>query len=201
MTKQDYRSPKNFIDAISERFGVPTFDLAATRGEQIHTALAYYTPEQDSLKQSWASLSEPTFADDAFGGNKHFAWHRVVYLNPPFKRAEPWAEKLAAECRFLRRWTLMLTPASIGTEWFAKHLDGKVLTLGLRPRLTFEGTPDPYPKDLMLLCAGFGVSGFGTWNWSDYTECSCGHSDIEDPGPGHAPACPWTDPNFTDGGL
>ena len=43
------------------------------------------------------------------------------------------------------------------------------MVLGLSPRLTFEGTDDPYPKDLMLSVFGYGLSGFGTWRW-DATE-------------------------------
>ncbi len=39
------------------------------------------------------------------------------------------------------------------------------MVLGLSPRLTFEGTKDPYPKDLMLSVFGYGMNGFDTWRW------------------------------------
>jgi hypothetical protein len=60
----------------------------------------------------------------------------------------------------------MLTPASIGTEWFRRHVLGRAFVLGLSPRLTFVGTTAPYPKDLMLTVWGgpYGP-GFGCWNW------------------------------------
>lgn len=150
-TKQDYRTPDEFMDAVSGRFGYPCFDLAATDGEQVHTADGWFNPSQDSLAQNWSR--------EVMGETQ------VVWLNPPFANIAPWAEKLTRECRHLRRWTLMLVPASIGTQWFAEHVNGKALVLGLSPRLTFQGCDAPFNKDLMLVCVGFGVSGFDTWRW------------------------------------
>jgi hypothetical protein len=39
------------------------------------------------------------------------------------------------------------------------------MVLPLNPRLTFVGEKDPYPKDLMLSCFGFGVTGCKQWRW------------------------------------
>lgn len=186
MTKQDYRTPKEFIDAVAVRFGRPTFDLCATDGEQIDGVDYWFSPEMDSLKQSWADLRTPSEDDPT---------PRVVWLNPPFKNIEPWAKKLVSECRLLKRWTLMLVPASIGTAWFAEHIQGKALVLGLSPRLTFGGCDAPYPKDLMLVCVGYGVVGFDTWRWDRAVCCPCG-DDCDDPGPAHVPECEWADPEF-----
>lgn len=56
-------------------------------------------------------------------------------------------------------------PASIGSNWFAEHVHRRALVLGLNgPRLKFEGSPDPYPKDLMLVCYGESP-GFDVWRW------------------------------------
>jgi phage N-6-adenine-methyltransferase len=188
-SKQDYRTPPEFIDAVAKRFGRPTFDLAATSGEQIPGVDHYFTPEQDSLAQSWAHLQTPGQDDPSA---------RVAFLNPPFANIAPWAQKLTDECRWLKRWTLMLVPASVGSDWYRKHIHGKAMVLGLSPRLTFVAAPDPYPKDLALICAGFGVSGFQTWRWNEAIICSCEDGDIENPGPGHAEGCPWSDPDYTD---
>lgn len=185
MSKQDWRTPPAFIDAIAARFGRPTFDLAAATGEQITGVDHYFAPEQDSLRQSWASLPTP-------GQDSPFA--RVAYLNPPFANIAPWARKLTDECRWLKRWTTMLVPASIGSVWYAEHIHGRALVLGLSPRITFLGAPDPYPKDLMLVVVGFGVSGVQPWRWDKPITCACGDTDVEDPGPGHADGCPWADP-------
>ncbi len=183
--KQDYQTPPQFTEAIAKRFGRATFDLAATEGQQIVGASEYFTPEVDSLKQSWANL-----------GTKPGPKPRVVFLNPPFSKIAPWAGKLTSECRWLQRWTLMLVPASVGSEWYRKHVHGKALVLGLSPRLTFVGERTPYPKDLMLVCVGFGAVGFDTWRWDRAITCPCGDPDAEDPGPGHVADCPWSDPGY-----
>lgn len=190
-TKQDYRTPPAFIEAVALRFGRPTFDLCATPGEQIEGVEHYFSPEQDSLAQSWGYLQTP---------NEDDRTPRVVWLNPPFANIEPWAKKLTSECCLLKRWTLMLVPASIGTEWFAKHVQGKALVLGLSPRITFQGCDAPYPKDLMLVCVGFGVVGFDTWKWNRTVSCPCG-DDCQDPGPAHTAECPWSDPEYDAGGF
>lgn len=174
--RQDYQTPHEFINAASRRFGVPTFDLSATTGQQIRTAIHWYTPEQDSLRQSWANLPEGT---------------RVAWLNPPFANIRPWASKLTSECRWLQRWTLMLAPASVGSEWYRRHVHGKALVLSLSPRLRFVGERAPYPKDLILVCAGYGAVGFDTWRWGRAIECPCQDPDAEDPGPAHVPGCSW----------
>jgi len=62
---------------------------------------------------------------------------------------------------------LMLTPASIGSEWFQRYVHRKAMVLGLSPRLHFVGAADPYPKDCMLSCFGFGVTGFDIWRWDE----------------------------------
>lgn len=56
----------------------------------------------------------------------------------------------------------MLDP---GANWFAEHVEGKVVTLALSPRIKFVGEKVGYPKDLALMCAGWGMFGFATWRW------------------------------------
>jgi DNA (cytosine-5)-methyltransferase 1 len=151
-SKQDYGTPPEFMRAIEHRFGKVTFDLAASP----HNAKAerYFALENgfDSLKQNW---KEPEL-----GG--------VRWLNPPFSDIEPWAAK-CAECRWLPVWTLLLTPASIGSLWYARHVLRRGHVDGIS-RITFVGETTPYPKDLMLSCFGFGVSGNGFWQWNKKEE-------------------------------
>lgn len=153
--RQDYRTPRVFLDAVENRFGGIGFDLAATKGHEVSAPLGEfgpmgYSPEEDSLTKPW---------------NVSILAGQCVWLNPPFAHIDPWAEKLARECAHLRRWTLMLVPASVGSNWYREHLWNRTVVLGLSPRLTFVGEDAPYPKDLMLVCAGFGMHGFGTWRW------------------------------------
>ena len=157
-SKQDYGTPWPFIRACEARWGRFDVDLAAHQGNA--KAPVYLSPEEDSLSVSWAHRFQhaPTLA----------------WLNPEFGNIPAFAEKCVCETPSsalhvrapsnLR--IVMLTPASIGTEWFANHVHGKALVLGVRPRLTFEGTKDPYPKDLMLSLFGFGEVGFDVWRWS-----------------------------------
>lgn len=146
-SKQDYGTPTEFLEAVQDRFGKLHFDLAATAANAV--TRSFFDPDRDSLKSDW-SLCAGT-----------------LWLNPPFADIAPWARKCAATARegdFGPR-ILMLTPASVGSNWFAEHVHRKAMVLALSPRLTFVGTTDPYPKDLMLSCFGFGVQGFDVWRW------------------------------------
>lgn len=124
-SKQDYGTPWPLVRAIERRFGPLTIDLAATR----HNAKApkWITPEEDSLKQDWAER-----VGEGLG-----------WLNPPFAAIAPWAAKCAG-CIGIS--IIMLTPASVGSEWFADHCEGVAAVIGLRPRICFEGCHALYPS-------------------------------------------------------
>lgn len=147
-SKQDYGTPIEFMRAVGLRFGWPAFDLACTR-ENAKAPVGYYHPEDDAFEHDWSILAG------------------VLWLNPPFANIGPWARKCAVEGSTRRGLLLLLTPASIGTDWYANHVHRHAMVLGLSPRLTFEGTTDPYPKDLMLSVYGYGMSGFDTWRWTE----------------------------------
>jgi phage N-6-adenine-methyltransferase len=146
-SKQDYGTPLAFIKAVEARFGPIVCDLAASAGNA--KAVEYYDEDADSLEQPW-SITFPT---------------GLLWLNPPFADISPWAEKCALESSKRHGLIAMLTPASIGAVWFAEHVRGKAMVLGLSPRLTFDGASDPYPKDLSLLVFSCGLHGFDTWRW------------------------------------
>jgi len=154
-SNQGWRTPAEFLVAIERKFGLIDFDLAATAGHQVTQGAAFFSPEEDSLSREWGS-EDP-------GAWKLPSIPRVRYLNPPFAHIAPWAAKLSA-CQHLPAWTLMLVPASIGSMWWQQHILGKMMIFGI-PRITFRGATAPYPKDLALLCAGFGVHGNGYWDW------------------------------------
>lgn len=168
-SKQDYATPMELIRAVEKRFGVLVHDLAAhARNARVKS---YFSIEEgvDSLKQEWATL----FPE----GN--------LWLNPPFADIAPWAAKCLLESRKREGLIIMLTPASIGSEWFAESCEKKALIVPLRPRISFDGK-NPYPKDCMLSVFGldpnsetvrmskrFGtkhseaeyLSGFESWRW------------------------------------
>lgn len=155
MSKQDYGTPRAFIEAVEARFGPLVADLAANT-ENAKCA-DFIGPDRDSLTVDWAA-KYPT-------GN--------LWLNPPFADIEPWAAKCSVESTLRHGLILLLTPASIGTDWFAAHVNRKAMVLGLAPRIPFDGMPlnpktgkvDGYPKDLMLSVFSRSLSGFDTWRW------------------------------------
>ena len=147
-SKQDYTSPQELIDAIEQRFGIITFDLAASAENT--KAAAYYDEAADSLVQPWAE----------HGG--------LLYLNPPYGNIKPWAEKCEWEARDGARIAL-LVPAAVGSVWFSTFVHGRALVLALQPRVSFDGK-NPYPKDVMLALYGPRhevpwVPGFDVWRW------------------------------------
>jgi phage N-6-adenine-methyltransferase len=150
-TKQDYGTPREFIAAVERRFGPIAIDLAAHAGN--HVVPTYFGPGsaicEDSLERDWTGPASS---------------RGTLWLNPPFANIAPWAAKCSG-ARDRLGWILLLVPASIGSVWFAEHVEGKAMVLGLSPRLTFVGETAPYPKDLLLAAFGFGLSGFGTWRW------------------------------------
>jgi phage N-6-adenine-methyltransferase len=133
-SKQDYETPREFIDAVVRRFGPFAIDLAASEANK--KAPTFFGEADDSLSKPWAGLliEEIDF---------------VGWLNPPFANLDKWAWKCATESKLLhpRAVITMLCPASVGTNWWAEHVDGSAAeVLLLRPRLTFVGCSDPYPK-------------------------------------------------------
>ena len=154
MSKQDWETPPEFIRAVRRRFGNLAIDLASSGGNA--KADRTFTEQEDSLKQEWC---------DAIKADS------IAWLNPPFADIEPWVRKAAEWSadgkRFCRTSILILVPASIGTNWFAKHVHQKAFVWGLQGRMTFYGATAPYPKDLMLLEYGH-ATGFGVWDWRKY---------------------------------
>jgi phage N-6-adenine-methyltransferase len=146
--RQNWATPPEFIEAVARRFGRPDFDLAASADNA--KAEHYFTEKQDALRQDW---TKPLGMSP-----------RVCFLNPQYANIDPWAKK-CAEVRLLPRWTLLLVPASVDSNWFEKHVHGKAHWFGLKGRITFLGAESSYMKPLMLAAYGFGVSGSSPWDW------------------------------------
>lgn len=144
-SKQDYGTPLELLTAVEARWGKIWIDLAAS---DINAKAPYYfTAEDDYLKQA------PVIGPDA-----------LCWCNPPFENLAPWCAKWRADAEKGAR-IIALVPASIGSEWFASYVFGHARVIGLRPRLTFEGCKDPYPKDCMLMLWGIEEPGFELWRW------------------------------------
>ena len=146
-SRQDYSTPHAFIAAVEARFGPLVCDLAASHANA--KAPKFYDETIGSLEQPWAD-NDPT-------GN--------LWINPPFRKIDPWAAKCAEESSKRHGLILMLTPASIDTHWFARHVHRKAMVIGLSPRLVFDGEKHGYPKALMLSVFSRCSSGFDVWQW------------------------------------
>lgn len=149
-SKQNYRTPKNFLRAVQRVFGKITFDLAADRHNAV--VLRHFNKGQNALAQDWTKL------------------RGINWLNPPFGNIPKWAKKCAeAGKRGVR--ILFLVPASVGAEWFFYHCHRKGLVRPLRQRIVFVGEKNGFPKDLMLVAYGFKhksgrrITGFRPWLW------------------------------------
>lgn len=200
-SKQDYATPDDFMAAVTQRFGLICFDLAAHRGNNKHERyfappefIVKYDPEDkkfdtaatiDSLVRRGAHKTEATslilgaigrckkttikvpnhdteaFHMDAFTQSwadisKRFKrlddprqnGHGLLWLNCEFSDTAPWAERYATESK-LGANGLLLTPASIGSNWCRDHVDGQADVYELGGRLCFDGK-NVFPKDCIL---------------------------------------------------
>jgi phage N-6-adenine-methyltransferase len=135
---------------MGEKF---TFDLAADASNA--KAPLFFSEKDDALAHAW-----PT------GG--------LNWLNPPFSDIRPWAYRCRHEyvARSVR--TVMLVPASVGSQWFSDHVLGTAMVIALIGRIAFDPERPTwgYPKDCMLCFYGLREGPwdwpeciFGTWDW------------------------------------
>lgn len=144
-SEQVVGTPDDFFQAAQERFGKFTWDLAADNSNA--KCENFFTVEQNSLVQNWSKLD----------GN--------LFLNPPFERIAPWAEKCALESH-LGANIFMLVPASVGSNWYLEFVEPYAYVFALSPRLTFIGHNTSYPKCLVLAYySSYHLTGFKTWRW------------------------------------
>lgn len=166
-SKQDYGTPRELIRAIEARWGNLVLDLAAHDNGDNAKAPEWLGPSDDYLSLDIAEV----------------VGEGLCWCNPPFENIAVWARKWRADAAKGTR-IIALTPASVGAEWFADHIEGVARVIALRPRITFEGGGhqksccDPnclgcqtYPKDCMLTLWGrvdartSYLPGFETWRW------------------------------------
>jgi hypothetical protein len=145
--QQDYRTPPAFLAAVQRKFGVEiAFDLACTSTDCV-TAPSFvvrgffHDADEDALAKPWPRLGEG----------------QAAWVNPPFAKASAFA-RVASESPHCR--TLLLTPASVGSKWFAEHVYGHACIVFLRPRIVFlqpDGSPCPagINRDCMLAAYGW----------------------------------------------
>lgn len=149
-SKQDYRTPKDFLIAVKAKLGIREFahDFAADQTNAV--AETWWGKGYNSLSVDGASWAKQCGAG--------WGW-----LNPEFGDIAPWAERCAETCAAGGR-IAFLVPASVGSNWFAESVHDKARVLLFRPRLSFDGIA-PYPKDCILCLYGL-RPGYETWLWT-----------------------------------
>mgnify|MGYP000387992159 CR=1 FL=1 len=150
MSKQDYATPRTFIEACRRRFGPITMDLAAHAGNAMAPAWMGPGAEDgrvDSLQVDWAVLAA------ALAGE-------VMWLNPEYKCIRPWAQKcLDTIRRSESARILMLVPNGMGSDWYRDCVHRHAPTLVINGRITFRGESAGYPKDHLLVLWGWAFAG------------------------------------------
>lgn len=199
MTKQDYKTPPEFIAAVEKRFGPIGFDLAAHAGNKQHAK--YFAPPSITLPiiqgitTASAVLAELRdkgcrdlievlpFAE----GNMVFAnndpeaagidafkqdWSKcargdeILWLNCEFGDCAEWAAECVRQSRNKGVRILLLTPASVGSNWARDIIfpHAEIVTI-LSGRISFAHGA-PFPKDCMLsLFTGDAPQDLCIWDW------------------------------------
>lgn len=127
-------TPDNLLEAVEERWGPLEWDLACLAENAV--APNYLTPEDDSL-------------------SPHTAWPLgpLCWLNPPYHKIKPWVQKAYLQSLIGCR-VIMLIPASVESDWFARFCYGKALVIPLADRPKFKGYKYPAAAPHMLLTFG-----------------------------------------------
>ncbi len=149
-SKQDYGTPPELLRAIKSRLHITDFsiDLAASKENAI--TQVYLTEADDALRP------------DMTWNHRDGQW---AWLNPPFANLYDWTAKAVSESA-IGAHVVMLTPASVGSDWWKECVEPFAYVAFLNGRLTFVGCEDPYPKDCALLFyTPWGFKGNEVWNW------------------------------------
>jgi hypothetical protein len=169
LSKQDYRTPPDFLTAVKRRLGIAEFkfDFAADATNTV--AEAYWSKEVDALRiqpHVWALMASGTNQTALGLGAGRFPelWG---WLNPPYANIAMWA-RACYEMKLCGGQVAFLVPAAVGANWYLSYVHEKALVLALNGRLSFDGV-GPYPKDLILaLYSPHLDPGFDVWRWRDW---------------------------------
>jgi hypothetical protein len=181
---QNCGTPLEFLRALEQKFNVQIgFDIACTTEDTILTKMGRAHPSE-SGRGYYADLGV-----DALSADWRTIPQAVSFLNPPFKHIAPWAQKCSIGTdvydtetgELVNKGTRIfaLFPASVGSEWFARYVEGKAAVYFLRPRIAFvdprtgqpfinpkNGAPVGINRDMMLIDWA-GPNMMTTWRWKE----------------------------------
>jgi len=143
-TEQDVQTDPRLFSALDRHFGF-NYDLACTKENKL--CKFGLTPSDNALRMDWHQLEG------------------YLWLNPPYANIEPWARKCYEESLKGAK-IVLLTPASVGSNWFRDFIYLKAWVRFLNGRLTFVGHKTPYPRDCMISIFDTIHFDMDVWNWS-----------------------------------
>ena len=158
-SKQDYGTPAIFTGACQKKFGLLSFDLAATPVNAVTPSFFDFSKGEDAFKADWPRTG-------------------LCWLNPPYSSRDdsPYAladwTKRCREQAALGTELLFLVPAAVGSNWFRDNVAPVADVYLLNGRITFVGESAGYTKDLML--CHYGPDSLppkiSIWRWTEDLE-------------------------------
>lgn len=147
-SEQVVATPVEFTRAILNRLREYDFECDLAADDDNKVTSIFYDEKIDALTQPW---------DLGDGWN---------WLNPPYADIEPWVKRAWEQATQTGAKTVVLVPASTGSNWWRDWVYGKAYITYLNGRITFQGHSGPYPKDLViLLYAPYLNGGSCVWRW------------------------------------
>lgn len=159
---QIFRTPDNFLVATKALLGIEAFAFDFAANAENTCAEYFWDEETDALKQApqfWASRTDSELTPGGWG-----------WLNPPFARIAPWAQRCWEMSSEHGGQVAFLVPAAVGSNWWRDYVHGKAHVLLLNGRLHFmpEKPNWGYPKDCVLCLYGQGElwePTYKIWSW------------------------------------
>lgn len=123
-----WETPQEFFDKLDQEFHFTLDVCAVPENAKCH---AYYTPEQDGLRQPW---------------------YGRCWCNPPYGRqVGAWVQKAFISAYRDGATVVMLLPARTDTAWFHNYIYGNAEIRFIRGRLKFGGSKNAAPFPSMIV--------------------------------------------------
>lgn len=124
----EWATPQTFFDEVNEEFN---FDLDVCATEDNHKCAAYFSIEEDGLKQSWTG---------------HHVW-----CNPPYSEIDKWVAKSFYESKHDNTIVVMLIPSRTDTRYFHNYILNRAEVRFVKGRLKFGDGKNSAPFPSMLV--------------------------------------------------
>lgn len=169
-SKQNYRTPVEFLQAAAHKLGIDAFSIDVAADDENAICDLYYTEQENGLVRYW-NAQHPQWETPISG---------IAWCNPEFGQIMEWVRKAYHESQLTGdeapATSAVLVPAGVGSNWWKQWVHGKARVLLLNGRLCFihdwkaQGFQSKplYPKDCCLLIYGPGIiPAYEVWSWGE----------------------------------